>query len=380
MAQIFTFPGVQAQPTIQVQDVDNVADQLARLQQQIGRAVGVAVDPVTGGRLAQGHDFVERGSVAVSDDAVQVNTSDRGSFYVQRRTIDPLDKWARRFARYQPDEVLNRISFPVEKQILTYNHNDRVMETDRYGIIRQDSGACLGVVSAKYGLVTHRQALEPALEVLSGAGFAIKHVAEKNNGAKLVIDAVNTQNEILINNDPHFPRVQLVNSYDGSTSINFKFGFYRLACLNGLMVSADDFNFSYTTRHHGGAESVVERWKQAILNEDWIEQYKMALEVLNTPIQRADAIQVLCQVFGADPEKRPDENRNVKRASHLMVYGAGQASDPTKPLTAWDVYNGVTETMREYADKSSGANEADRLLLANDRAVLAYRLLSARAA
>jgi hypothetical protein len=348
----------------------------------LGAASGI---PENNGRVVGGNapsgGFIDRGSVAVTNEAVRVDTADRGSFHVQHRTVGVNDARMRRFSKFGYQEVIDRISFPVAKQSLYYvdptSRDLRPREAGQFGIVRQDTGSMLGVVSESYGLVTHRQALEPALDLLAGAGFAFKHVALKNDGARLVIEAVNIQNEIVINGDAHFPKIQLVNSYDKSTSIKFNFGFYRLACLNGMMVNNEDFNFNFSTRHHSDADNTVDRWKKAILNEEWIEQYRMALEILNKPIDRQKAVEVLGLVFDADLKKNPLENRNVKRAAHLMVYGSGQAHDPSRRLTAWDVYNGVTETLRESIDKSNSKNEADRLMRANDRAVIAYRLLAA---
>lgn len=53
------------------------------------------------------------------------------------------------------------------------------------------------------------------------------------------------------------PEIILVNSHDGSSAYHMHFGWFRLVCLNGLVV-ADGPELEYKVRHSGDAERVLD--------------------------------------------------------------------------------------------------------------------------
>jgi len=58
-----------------------------------------------------------------------------------------------------------------------------------------------------------------------------------NRWARFFIDFVLKDKAVIMSpKDTVFPRIQLINSYDGSIRYHFMAGYYRLICSNGLMV------------------------------------------------------------------------------------------------------------------------------------------------
>ena len=93
------------------------------------------------------------------------------------------------------------------------------------------------------------------MEKLGWFPYQVKTVkARKSSGAmgKHLIQFFNP--EIVINNEACetdlFPNLLLINSHDGSTSVRFEMGVFRLVCENGLVIKSKDFG-GFKMRHMG---------------------------------------------------------------------------------------------------------------------------------
>lgn len=272
------------------------------------------------------------------------------------------------------DQIIEAISFPVVKKALVYEHNGIFKPSGQVSVVRTDTGHELGVVSPSYGLVTHREALEPALEAMSDLNFSFKGVAMKDNGRRILIDAVVPDMAVKINGDDHVPRAILINSYDGSTAIKLQFGFYRMVCMNGMIVpSFQGSTFDFKTSHKSNAGAVVAQWRRACGDYRWINAAKESFEALNTPINKDLAKTILAMVFNAQKNASGKENKNVETAMSKALYGQGQNGD----LTRWSLYNGITETVRDSVNSAKPDQVAGRMLSGNDRILRALAALQA---
>lgn len=134
------------------------------------------------------------------------------------------------------------IYFPVEKVLVEdimpgYEHpsgiNHAIVVTLPDGVKR-----VVQYCSALYYLVPN-QSIIPAFEHEISRFFKVEKTIKMNRWARFFIDFVLKDKAVVMNSgDTVFPRIQLINSYDGSIRYHFMAGYYRLICSNGLMVPA----------------------------------------------------------------------------------------------------------------------------------------------
>jgi hypothetical protein len=118
------------------------------------------------------------------------------------------------------------------------------------------------------------------MEKLGWLPYQVKTVkARKSSGemGKHLIQFFNP--EIVINNEAGekdmFPNLLLINSHDGSTSVRFEMGVFRLVCENGLVICSQDFA-DMKIRHYGYS---FEELQQTITNI--VEKLPLTVEALN---------------------------------------------------------------------------------------------------
>ncbi len=111
-------------------------------------------------------------------------------------------------------------------------------------IVRTDTDVPISVMSSDYRLITNRELLEAALPLIDQYGGVIP---SPNNKADIEINRVfgNARSQfafdfperkITIGKDIVHPRITLMNSYDGTKRVGFRYGAYRLVCSNGLTI------------------------------------------------------------------------------------------------------------------------------------------------
>jgi hypothetical protein len=123
-------------------------------------------------------------------------------------------------------------------------------------IVRTDTGAPLKVVSDKYHLFTHGQAVEKTDKFLQTFGdYKVKNYLEKG-GARFVRECTFKNNSITVktpkvNDVVHF-RLNIMNSYDGCSSLRIKICAMVLRCLNGMTAPGGSLDLSF--RHTSGID------------------------------------------------------------------------------------------------------------------------------
>ena len=86
------------------------------------------------------------------------------------------------------------------------------------------------------------------LENLGWDVFSVKTVKTKKSKLEYTKHLVQLFNKDIKLNDGNFPTILLTNSHDGSTSVKFEVGIFRLVCSNGLVIKTKDFG-TFKTRH-----------------------------------------------------------------------------------------------------------------------------------
>lgn len=130
---------------------------------------------------------------------------------------------------------------PVEKVPVSEILNDEFEHPTgiNHAIVVTKPGGIKRVVqycSELYYLVPNKEIL-PAFEREISKFYQIEKNISISHDARFFVDFIMKDKSFMISKeDPIFPRVRLVNSYDGSIKYHFTAGFFRLICSNGLMI------------------------------------------------------------------------------------------------------------------------------------------------
>lgn len=268
------------------------------------------------------------------------------------------------------NDVLNQINFPValEDVRTTINGKDIIIP-NRKAIIRTDTEQYISTVSNVYKMVTHTQALEPAVEALAQEDYKFSRVALHKHGAKLILEAVAPSQAIRVMGEEHYPRILLVNSYDGSNQVKLLVGLFRVVCMNGMIAGSPGQRSYFATRHTGNAIKKVEMWREELAQTDWLSEYQARLEKLDKKVDEAYAREVIKKVFGITT--KGNDSGKVEIALQNALHGDGQNGT----LTKWAILNGITQTLRDYEAGSSELQLARRMLEANKKIMKTQQLL-----
>lgn len=141
-------------------------------------------------------------------------------------------------------------NFPVALKPLFLQGRDKPVPRLR-AVVREDSQESIGIVSDRYRLVTHDQALSIAKPFTDSFGeSSVKHMLEKN-GARLVSQFTykDKTHKIPSVGDTVALRIDIMNSYDGSEPLKFNIAALVLRCLNGMTAIQESLDLRY--RHTG---------------------------------------------------------------------------------------------------------------------------------
>lgn len=269
------------------------------------------------------------------------------------------------------DEILKQIDFPVGLgPVYTKFNGKEILIKNQRAVIREDLEEALSTVSDRYGLVTHAQALAPAIEALNQEDYKFSRVALHRSGSKLVVEATAPSRIIKVMGEDHYPRILLVNSYDGTNAVKLLVGLFRTICTNGMISGNPGDRSFYRAQHSGNAKGKVESWTEAISQTDWLTEYKARLEKLDKKVDEGYALEVLSKVFSTTSQIKPVSSR-AEEAFRNALTGEGQNGT----LTKWSVLNGITQALRDYELNSDESQLARRMLQANKSIMQAQHLL-----
>ena len=227
------------------------------------------------------------------------------------------------------------------------------------GIVRSDTNAILGIVSDRYKLVQHRDALAFVTEICENFDARIDRIWSLSGGAKIRAMIRYKRDVDIAGIDEIRPWLLFTTSHDGTESVAMTVVPTQISCLNQIPM----------LRRHHGAHRVVhsghttERLRSAaeaiVAADRSVDLFSMELEhLLSTPIAGAVADETVeravCGIRGSG-KARDDDVASIRS---LMT------DRPTLPKGAEDskfaVLHAVTEHyshIREY--RTRAAHERD---------------------
>jgi hypothetical protein len=169
------------------------------------------------------------------------------------------------------------------------------------------------------------------MENLGWFPYQVKTVKARKSSGKMGKHLIQFFNpDIVINNEngekDMYPNLLLVNSHDGSTSVRFEMGVFRLVCENGLVIKSKDFG-GFKMRHMGynfedlrnHINSLVKTLPNVVVNLNKFSQVIMTPEQQNKFVNKAitarfNEEKILPQSeidFLLTPERKEDEGDNL---------------------------------------------------------------------
>lgn len=189
-------------------------------------------------------------------------------------------------------------------------------------------------MSDRYAFVSTMQTIKPLLDagfVITGAG---QRATRRRNPAhtRHLLRLRPIEAKPLVGDT--FPEILLINSHDGQSKYSVYGGLFRLACLNGLVVSLGDSAQAYLRRHVGDPKTIVSDSRQVI-------EHVQKLGATLTKMTKTKLTEKQMNSFAISAAKLAyDEAVNFDPKLLLQV-----RRDADKPPTVWAVYNRVQENL-----------------------------------
>lgn len=216
--------------------------------------------------------------------------------------------------------------FPVALQPLSYTPPSASLTElpNRLAVVRQDTGAVLGIVSDRYTLLTHQDLLDVFERAISSidAGPVPSGIYVDRNGARMrAIFKFPALARPIRSNDEICPCLQIANTYDGTSRIKVTVGAFRFVCTNLAVGGGGAFASGFVSVHVG----VIEVEQVARQLTDYLSRFELIVETyrqwLEIPIQ-PDALPKLLAPLG----KRHHDKILEMRTSAGNVYEVYNAS------------------------------------------------------
>lgn len=141
------------------------------------------------------------------------------------------------------------ISFPVGVYPLAFADSSVASKINGdlgVSVVREDTGNIICHASSSYQLLSHTHVLNVIEEVLkvNNVNFEVFDVhTGGTQGNKMYVNYAFPELSFDIEGDPYFPFLQVANSYDKSLLFSVRYGLYRSACSNGLLLGVRDTTF-----------------------------------------------------------------------------------------------------------------------------------------
>ena len=230
-------------------------------------------------------------------------------------------------------ESLSLLDIPVQKEYI-FNQDGNVIP-GFVGITRTDNAKTLAIVSDRYELVGHKEALDPILNKMNSEGWKVSKTSIERFGAKAYVELIDESLSFEVKTrqvgDIVNARLVLQSTLDGTSKIRATYGLWRLRCLNGLSAPSNE-SIGFAGRHNSSIYGELEAFGSK--SENYRQMFLGCRETFNslanTLVDKDIARKLVEQLIG---------QRKTDQVLGYWIYGKGQDGTPS----AWALYNGITE-------------------------------------
>jgi len=177
-------------------------------------------------------------------------------------------------------QILDKVNFDVVKEKIQTVSGTPI--DNKYALVRTDKNIPLSVVSDRYRIINHAEAIAEPLAILNRQGFEVARFDSWKFGAFVSIQLRSTDT-VNINGEVHKYTLTVVNSYDKTTPFKIALGLWRQICKNGMGVYTN--NVSKSIIHVGDDQKILKLYKditmEAVNIRGSIDGFKESMERLS---------------------------------------------------------------------------------------------------
>jgi phage/plasmid-like protein (TIGR03299 family) len=248
------------------------------------------------------------------------------------------------------------MNFTVSARPLSFMGNDgqSIPIFDKVAIVRDDNDAIMSVMSDAYGIVQPQQCFDLADALVSEGGNHYCHAGMTKGGRRIFLQA-KIGSEWIAGGNPmenHQTYLTAMNSFDGSSGLEFYLGANRMFCLNQVNLIRRKAATSFKVRHSKG---VIGRMQEAArilgLAQEAQESYKKSIErMMKEEVSQSYVEGFLKAIVPAEEKVVDGAIEIATRAENrrLEIEGLFRNGTGTFGKTKYDLWNGVTEFVDHY--------------------------------
>ena len=278
---------------------------------------------------------------------------------------------ARNLRAAQPAIDLEDIFFDVAQIPLTQLTGLR--DQGQTAIVRQDTQQILAVHGKQYKLTPNRKVFSDIDKLIlestsidTNGMQIVDKVAYA--GGRTIRSYIFPEHTVKIaRGDETHLRINVLNSYDGSTNLQVMAGGYRVVCANGMVIGSDIAKFS--RRHTSEFNPNVIRHQLAAALESFNNAGANWHKWSTTPITDSKAMQLIDFHVGVD---RDGKSKSEKTRSEIMGYWYTEKAEIGPTL--WALFNALTYWSTHQDVK--GASAGNRAAIVVEREKRVARTLS----
>ena len=259
--------------------------------------------------------------------------------------------------------LASNLNFEVEKLPANYEKsNGEIVSTKKYHTIRIDNEDYLGTVGEEYNICQNIECFEFFDKVVdTHEDIIYTSVGIIGNGQKMWVQAKMPDYIKVGKDDVSEMYVTLINSHDGSTSIQAKLTPIRIICQNTFSAVLKDCKSSVRIQH---SSSYKERLNEAHEILKISNKLTQELELIFNSwaikkISDDKSLKIIEKVLGLPEEEKGTRAKNsLEAAREFLMVGVGQ-NEPTTKGTLYGVYNAITGYVDHVKYNSLKAGDAN---------------------
>jgi phage/plasmid-like protein (TIGR03299 family) len=218
---------------------------------------------------------------------------------------------------------------------------------DWQGIIREDTGDCLGIMRGRYETIQNRDCFD-FMDALVQDGSLKYETAGALRGGKQIWLMAKYDGEMQINGDEHRQWLLCVTSHDGSYSLMVQWITERVVCANTLSIALSGAKNQVKIRHAANWANKADEASRVLgLTKDYFGNIQTALAGMNDRLLSKNEMAEFTKLLvpAKDEKDPPTRTKNIREEiNRLFQRGAGNDG-----ASRWDALNAVTDYADHYA-------------------------------
>jgi phage/plasmid-like protein (TIGR03299 family) len=262
------------------------------------------------------------------------------------------------------------MNFTVSARPLSFMGNDgqSIPIFDKVAIVRDDTDAIMSVMSDSYGIVQPQQCFDLADALVSEGGNHYCHAGMTKGGRRIFLQA-KIGSEWIAGGNPdenHQTYLTAMNSFDGSSGLEFYLGANRMFCLNQVNLIKKKAAASFKVYHRKGVMGRMQEAARILgLAQEAQEAYKKSIERMMEEEVSQSYVEGFLKAIVPAEEKIVDGVKEIAtRAENRRreIEGLFRNGTGTYGKSKYDLWNGVTE----YVDHFQGGRVTQKRLNSAD--------------